>query len=199
MIKKLVLLLIAIIGAYGSWTAYKEGFVGIQTEKISIKYEVPSYETMKQNKEELDAKVSELEKLNSSGIPGAKEEVKLEIQNYEAKRKEYENWTLRATPEEIGECPICGKDIIEGKRGFGCSGYKEGCKFVLWKEKSGKVITLSQAQRLLKGETIALKGFTAEDGTNFDSKIKLVPTDDPANPYKVDFVKTEKKTKKKSE
>jgi DNA topoisomerase-3 len=103
------------------------------------------------------------------------------------------------TPEEIGECPICGKDIIEGKRGFGCSGYKEGCKFVLWKEKSGKIITLSQAQRLLKGETIALKGFTAEDGTNFDSKIKLVPTEDPANPYKVDFVKTEKKTKKKSE
>ena len=50
-----------------------------------------------------------------------------------------------------------------------------------------------------KGETIALKGFTAEDGTNFDSKIKLVPTEDPANPYKVDFVKTEKKTKKKSE
>jgi hypothetical protein len=26
-----------------------------------------------------------------------------------------------------------------------------------------------------------------------------VPTEDPANPYKVDFVKTEKKTKKKSE
>ena len=67
------------------------------------------------------------------------------------------------------------------------------------KKKSGKIITLSQAQRLLKGETIALKGFTAEDGTNFDSKIKLVPTEDPANPYKVDFVKTEKKTKKKSE
>ena len=23
--------------------------------------------------------------------------------------------------------------IVEGKNGFGCSGYKQGCKFVIWK------------------------------------------------------------------
>ncbi len=38
----------------------------------------------------------------------------------------------------LGTCPRCGKDIIEGKNGFGCSGYKNGCKFVIWKTaKSG--------------------------------------------------------------
>ena len=35
---------------------------------------------------------------------------------------------------EIGKCPRCGKPIIEGKKGFGCSGYKEGCTFTIWKE-----------------------------------------------------------------
>lgn len=103
MIKKLVLLLVVIIGFYGSWTAYKDGYIGLKTEKMSVIYEVPSYESIKQNKEELDTKIAELDKLNTSGIPNAKSEVDLEIQNYEAKRKDYESWTLKATPEEIGE------------------------------------------------------------------------------------------------
>jgi len=38
----------------------------------------------------------------------------------------------------LGTCPRCGKDIIEGTRGFGCSGFRDGCKFVIWKTaKSG--------------------------------------------------------------
>ena len=38
----------------------------------------------------------------------------------------------------LGSCPRCGRDVIEGKNGFGCSGFKDGCKFVIWKTaKSG--------------------------------------------------------------
>jgi len=36
--------------------------------------------------------------------------------------------------EALGLCPNCQKPIIEGKKGYGCLGYKEGCKFVIWKE-----------------------------------------------------------------
>ncbi len=36
----------------------------------------------------------------------------------------------------IGTCPECGKPIIEGNKGYGCSGWKEGCKFVIWKNNS---------------------------------------------------------------
>ena len=34
----------------------------------------------------------------------------------------------------LGDCPRCGRPVIEGKRGFGCSGWREGCPFVLWRE-----------------------------------------------------------------
>ena len=31
-----------------------------------------------------------------------------------------------------GSCPRCGAPVIQGKRGYGCSAWKDGCKFVLW-------------------------------------------------------------------
>ncbi len=31
-----------------------------------------------------------------------------------------------------GDCPCCGREVIRGNRGYGCSAWKEGCKFVLW-------------------------------------------------------------------
>ncbi len=34
----------------------------------------------------------------------------------------------------LGRCPLCQKNVIEGKKGYGCSGWKEGCTFVIWKE-----------------------------------------------------------------
>ena len=37
----------------------------------------------------------------------------------------------------LGDCPRCGRSVIEGTRGFGCSGWKDGCPFVLWKEYKG--------------------------------------------------------------
>jgi DNA topoisomerase-3 len=36
-------------------------------------------------------------------------------------------------------CPACGEGrIITGKRGWGCSRWREGCKFVVWFEEDGK-------------------------------------------------------------
>jgi DNA topoisomerase-3 len=90
------------------------------------------------------------------------------------------------TPEQIGQCPVCGKDIIEGKRGFGCSGYKEGCTFVVWKEQYGKELSSSQVGRLLKGETLSLKGFVKQDGTKFDGKLKLVEAPEDKHLYRVE-------------
>ena len=31
-----------------------------------------------------------------------------------------------------GDCPRCGSPVIQGNRGYGCSAWKDGCKFVLW-------------------------------------------------------------------
>jgi DNA topoisomerase-3 len=31
-----------------------------------------------------------------------------------------------------GRCPRCGSPVIQGKRGYGCSAWRDGCPFVLW-------------------------------------------------------------------
>jgi len=78
------------------------------------------------------------------------------------------------TKQAIGKCPLCGKDITESAKGYGCTGYKEGCKFVIWKEIAGKKITAKQAQDLLqKGKTGTIKGFKSKTGKKFDAALVL--------------------------
>jgi DNA topoisomerase-3 len=57
-------------------------------------------------------------------------------------------------PSRFGECPRCGRPVIEGKRGFGCSGWREGCPFVLWRESDGQVLGDDQIRKLLQHRTI---------------------------------------------
>ncbi len=77
--------------------------------------------------------------------------------------------------ESIGVCPLCHQAVVETPRAFGCSGYKEGCKFVIWKTIAGKTISKQQAQQLLtKGCTAKLKGFTGKKG-KFDAALVLKP------------------------
>lgn len=49
----------------------------------------------------------------------------------------------------FGKCPLCEAAVVEGKRGFGCSRWKEGCTFVLWKENQGSQIDGALARELL--------------------------------------------------
>lgn len=34
----------------------------------------------------------------------------------------------------FGKCPVCGRDILENTKSFYCAGWKNGCKFSLWKD-----------------------------------------------------------------
>lgn len=71
-------------------------------------------------------------------------------------------------------CPLCGKEIREGERSFYCSGYKEGCKFVIWKSISGKKLPESAIKELLeKGVTSLIKGFKTKDGKSFDARLQI--------------------------
>ena len=49
-----------------------------------------------------------------------------------------------------GSCPLCGKEVIKGKRAYGCSGWEEGCPFVLEPECKGVTLTTRQIQSLLQ-------------------------------------------------
>jgi len=62
-------------------------------------------------------------------------------------------------------CPVCKEgQITENERAFGCSRWKEGCKFTIWKnavEKAGgPVISAKLVQALLNAENGDLRGST---------------------------------------
>jgi DNA topoisomerase-3 len=79
-----------------------------------------------------------------------------------------------AAEDILGVCPICGQPVIEGKKAYGCSAWRAGCKFTIWKEISAKKISPAQAKKILKnGKSDLIKGFTSKKGTNFDAFLKL--------------------------
>lgn len=76
--------------------------------------------------------------------------------------------------DSLGTCPVCGGDIVAGKVGFGCSNWKNGCQFVIWKTIAQKEITLDIARALLEDEeTELLEGFVSKAGKPFSAKLKL--------------------------
>jgi len=50
----------------------------------------------------------------------------------------------------LGDCPLCGHPVIEGRKGYGCSDWKAGCQFVLWKQMYGVPVTRDMACQLLQ-------------------------------------------------
>lgn len=72
----------------------------------------------------------------------------------------------------LGECPKCSKSIIKTKWGYGCSGYKDGCKFTISGEIAHKKITEAAIKKLLsKGTTGTIKGFKSAAGKSFDAEL----------------------------
>ncbi|MFF2479495.1 DNA topoisomerase 3 [Paenibacillus sp. NPDC058071] len=70
--------------------------------------------------------------------------------------------------------PGCSGTIIEGKRGYGCSAFREGCKFVIWKEQQGKSISIPMVKALAeKGATSTLT-FKRSDGSSVKGKLVMV-------------------------
>jgi len=58
--------------------------------------------------------------------------------------------TRRLQENRWGDCPLCGKEVIPGKRAYGCSGWKEGCPYVLEPEYKGITFAPRQVQHLLQ-------------------------------------------------
>ncbi|MFN0226434.1 DNA topoisomerase 3 [Paenibacillus sp. KR2-11] len=76
----------------------------------------------------------------------------------------------------LGACPRegCGGRIIRGKRGYGCSHYKTGCGFVIWKDSYGASLTDTAAMYLLKhGRTAAMR-VVNEQGQPVEARLVLL-------------------------
>ncbi len=76
--------------------------------------------------------------------------------------------------KDVGTCPVCRAKVVEQEGSFSCSGWREGCKFVIWKSIAGKTISLRTAQAILRqGKSPLLKGFKSKAGKPFEAKLKL--------------------------
>ncbi|MCG2740253.1 MAG: DNA topoisomerase 3 [Syntrophaceae bacterium] len=64
--------------------------------------------------------------------------------------------TERLDTGRWGSCPLCGKEVVKGKRAYGCSGWKDGCEFVLEPEHKGVALTAKQIQVLLQQRILPL-------------------------------------------
>lgn len=89
-----------------------------------------------------------------------KTEKKIRVKKEETVKTE--GYGEKTKVETYGKCPVCGHPIIEGQRGFGCSNWKNGCKFVIWKEDEffksiNKKLTKTMVKKLLKDGRIEIK------------------------------------------
>lgn len=81
----------------------------------------------------------------------------------------------------IGNCPACGSEITESKKGWFCTG--KDCCFALWKDnnyfkKIGKQMTGAVAEHLVKTGKAHLKGcVSAKTGRKYDATIVVTPGD----------------------
>lgn len=90
---------------------------------------------------------------------------------------------LPAGIESIGPCPVCGNPIIEGEKGFGCSNWKNGCKFTIWKDDKyitsfGKQVSKEMVALLLKNGKVGFRNLKSKKGNTFSAYFKYVKNEE---------------------
>lgn len=112
----------------------------------------------------------------------------------------YPNVKVAKNKNETGlKCPSCGKDILKGEKSYYCSGYKDGCKFGIWKAISGKEMTDYIVKDLVSNwktgndglgyskSSKKIKGFVSKAGKPFEAKLKLTMKPDGTIKTEFDF------------
>jgi len=105
----------------------------------------------------------------------------------------------------LGPCPVCGKDVIENRKGYSCWTKDDpGCGFVIWKKKAGKMLSATIVKELIAslkesiergddppvGRTAKqVTGFRGRSGRNFRAKLRVEPwtRDDGSRAWRVEF------------
>ena len=80
-----------------------------------------------------------------------------------------------STHKGLGTCPLCKKgQIVEYPKSYGCTEFKNGCKYTIWKEIAHKKLTPKNVEDLLqKGKTSLIKGFKSKTGSDFEAYLVL--------------------------
>jgi DNA topoisomerase III len=105
------------------------------------------------------------------------------VQELDAKLKD-----VRIPRANLGPCPVCGKDIVENRKGYSCWARQDpGCGFVIWKSKAGKQLNVSVARELIKTGYTAqpVSGFRGRSGRSFRARLALSQGED--GKWRVEF------------
>ncbi|MDY4898016.1 MAG: DNA topoisomerase [Eubacteriales bacterium] len=75
----------------------------------------------------------------------------------------------------VGNCPLCGKPVEQRGRFYGCSGWREGCKFSVNTYICSRAISTDAMRRLLReGTTGVIDGFVSrKSGKTFSAALVL--------------------------
>ena len=83
---------------------------------------------------------------------------------------------VRIPRANLGPCPVCGRDIVENRKGYSCWAREDpGCGFVIWKSKAGKNLPPAVAKELIAtGRTAKqVTGFKGRSGRSFRARLAL--------------------------
>lgn len=82
-----------------------------------------------------------------------------------------------ANGDKIGVCPLCGGDVVENNKAWGCSNWRESdghCGFTVWKTIAKRDMSVEDAKALIENkETDYLDGFVSKKGNAFSAKLCL--------------------------
>jgi DNA topoisomerase III len=95
---------------------------------------------------------------------------------------------VRIPRANLGPCPICGRDIVENRKGYSCWSREDpGCGFVIWKAKAGKQLPPAVARELIAtGRTEKpVTGFKGRSGRSFRARLALEQGED--GKWRVEF------------
>jgi DNA topoisomerase III len=95
---------------------------------------------------------------------------------------------VRVPRANLGPCPVCGRDIVENRKGFSCWSREDpGCGFVIWKSKAGKTLPITVARELIaRGRTEKpVTGFKGRSGRSFRARLALMQAED--GKWRVEF------------
>lgn len=133
-----------------------------------------------------DAFLDLIYKFTTNAVDRIKNEPKVIINEVQQKEKKH---------EVLGKCPLCGHGVIEGTKGYGCSNWRNGCKYVIWKNDKflvsmKKKPTKTMVKALLKNGVVTVKGLTSKKGNKFNANMKY--EENPDSEYfswKMEFLK----------
>ncbi|MCE5285312.1 MAG: type IA DNA topoisomerase [Pelosinus sp.] len=80
--------------------------------------------------------------------------------------------TVASDVEVLGQCPECGSPVVQSLKTFGCSNWKNGCKFAIWKDDRyitafGKSVSPEMIKLLLKNGRVGFRGLISKKGNKF--------------------------------